>query len=730
MSRPPQDSPRRAFSSSNYVARSMPKAAGRLRIDFKDPVFNGFRDRWGRRIYFWSLEYRKSRALPYHESILLKDLTDNPYANPHRDRSQVPPGSGAGRAVGNSLRRLSEALPGGFIHTSIAMEEGLRSSAQAGPPDWASNIPEDINDTGYLLKFERFNPETQPNPTQPDSAHRAEACDCVNLKTPGELNEQERNSTVELAITFPRAIPLEEVFKICLSISKDETAQKYTARQYNCYFFAWSIISMLVRSQMHYDWVRILRSNRRETTELINRRLVELSNPQRLHGQGSKSDTDVEILPNLTLFLCGECNIAEALPDTQRPFIREFATKLVDLSTFESIASSLLDRRDQPLWARDQLPLVRDKVRELLENVADSTVGLATAGTGESNAVALFWSDTSIPLDPEWDTIVGAERNKLLDLFSRRIWSAFREALEQTRQAERPVPNQTDQARSTPTNLLSLIQRIGDSPTVLAPQLTQLGLRAAWNAAGITAETRLSDPQNQPFQRTIRTLRHTPRQIGNVGHIMGPFIDVLSARREQVRASGGRRQPGEENPLSLDISNVLSMMGNINLQPQEEDRIVLELERSVKNMAAAGQGPDFSVEKLRRASLELMLRLKKRAREIDFGLNPDRAWRVCVWYSLSEEIIRLLYSGSQAPNQGIQCWLRAPGDAPRTTSGDKRFMSGSAIHEFIHGRIERLSKMIHNQRGPGAPQECQVEIEEAMTKIWQGLVSEEGIVTR
>ena len=94
--------------------------------------------------------------------------------------------------------------------------------------------------------------------------------------------------------------------------------------------------------------------------------------------------------------------------------------------------------------------------------------------------------------------------------------------------------------------------------------------------------------------------------------------------------------------MSLDIFNVLNMMGDINFQPQEEDQIVVELERSVKNMAMASQPSEFSVQELREATLELLLRLKQTARELNFGLDPDRIWRVCVWYSLSEEVIQML----------------------------------------------------------------------------------------
>ncbi|CAE7171162.1 unnamed protein product [Rhizoctonia solani] len=664
MSRPQQDSSRRTLSSPNYVSRSTAhKAEGRLRIDFKDPVFKGYRERWGRHIYFWSIEYRKLHPFPEHEFILLKDLTDNPTLNPSagpsRERTQVSPDSGTGKRVGKSLRRLSGALSGAVVQSSVVIEQGLRSVDQPtfSPPAWALRIPEDINNTEYVLKLERqANPETQAN-----SAHRTEAYDFADLKTFGELSENERNSSVELAITFPQAIALEEVFKICSSISQHRTAQQYTLRQYNCYFFAWCITTMLVRLQMHYDWVRILRSDARETTRFINRQLVELSDPQRLH------DTDIDILPNLTLLLSGEYNVKGTVPDTQRPFIRRFSNKLVELSTFERIASSLLDQPNQPLWAREQRNVIREIVRELLEKVADSTMDLATAGTGESNVVALFWSNTNIRLSDKWDGEVRKERNRLLNVYVDRMWVAFREALEQTSQAERQAAsNQTDQSRPTPANLVSLIQRIGNSPTVLAPRLIQIGVQAAWNAAGVAAEARQPSPQTaearppssrgQSFQQTMRRLQYTPGQIANVAQVKDAFIDVLSARREQVRVGGGRRQPGEEDPLSLDISNVLRMMGNINLQPQEEDRVVLELERSVKNMAAAVHGPDFSVEELRRAALELLLRLRQKAIEVNFGLAPDRTWRVCVWITDTKPESSMLATG---------CWERSKYDERR-----------------------------------------------------------------
>ncbi|KEP49179.1 hypothetical protein V565_106180 [Rhizoctonia solani 123E] len=733
MSRP-RDSSHRTFSSSNYVSRSTAhKAEGRLRINFNDPTFLGWREMCGKSVFFCGFEYRKLRAFPEHEFILLRYLSNIRVTKPStclsRENDQTsPPDSKADNGVRSSLRRPLGVRSGGLMR-SMAFDEALRHgpSDPLNAPAWALMIPEDMNSKGYVLKLERqANPETQFNAT-----HRTEAYDFAELKPFEELDEKERNSTVELAITFPQAIALEEVFRICASVSQHPFAQQYTLRQYNCYFFAWCITTMLVRLQMHHDWDRTLRSDVSATTQLIIRRLVELSNPQRLRGQDSESATSQEILPNLALFLAGEYSLQGTLNDTQRPFIRMFSRKLVDLSTFEHIASSLLDRPDQPLWVRDQQKMIREIVRELLEEFADSTMALATVGTGESDVVALFWGNTIIRLSDEWDARVKAERNRLLILFVNRMWVAFREALDQTSQAERPPgPRQANQTGPSLANLTSLIQRIGNSPVMLTPQLTQLGLRAAWNAAGVAAEARFTNPQSQPFVRAMRRLQYTPGQISNVAQIRGPFLNVLSIRREQVRANQGQRQDNEEDSLSLDALNVLSMMGNINLQPQGEDQIVVELERSIKNMALANQKSDFSVEELREATLELLLRLKRTAREINFGLDPDRIWRVCVWYSLAEEVIRTLHQASQSPNWRIQCWIRAPGDTPRTTSGEKRPMPSSDIHEFIHGRIEKLSEMLHNQRGPGTTRECRIEIEEAMTKIWQGVALEDRITTR
>ncbi|CUA70589.1 AGAP008095-PA [Rhizoctonia solani] len=721
MSRP-QDSSHRTFSSSNYVSRSTAhRAEGRLRINFSDPTFLEWRKLWGQSVFFCGFEYRKLRAFPEHEFILLKYFSSIPGTKPSTDIYSEPgQSSGPKDGVGKSLRRLPGVLSG------VAIRSSTRSSDPSDTPTWVLQIPENINKREYVLKLERqANPETQFNAT-----HRTEAYDFAEFKLFEQLDEKERNSTVELAITFPQAIPLEEVFKICSSISQHPYAQQYTLRQYNCYFFAWCITTMLVRLQMHYDWVRILRSEKTVTMQLINKRLAELSNPQRLRGQCSESNAGTEVLPNLALFLTGEYSLETTLDSSQRPFIQMFSSKLIELSTFERIASSLIDKPDQPLWARDQHKITREIVGTLLESVADSTIRLATAGTGKSDAVALFWGNTSIPLSDSWDARVKMEYRRLLAVYVDRIWAAFREALEQTSQAERrPNPSQATQTRPTQANIISLIQRIGNSPTMLTPQLTQLGLRAAWNAAGVAAEAQLSDPQRQPFLRAMRRLQHTPGQISHVAHIRGPFLDVLSNRREQIRANRGQRQTDEDS-LSLDTLNVLGMMGNINLQPQEEDQIVIELERSVKNMAMGIQQPNLSVQELREATLELMLRLKETARKINFGLDPSRAWRVCVWYSLSEEVIRVISQASQSSTWSIQCWSRAAGDNPRATSGQKRPTPASDIHEFVHGRIERLSEMIHNQRGPGTTRECRVEIEEAMTKIWQGVITQGEIVTR
>ncbi|KAJ1302968.1 hypothetical protein OPQ81_003260 [Rhizoctonia solani] len=468
------------------------------------------------------------------------------------------------------------------------------------------------------------------------------------------------------------------------------------------------------------------------TVQLITAKLVDLSDPQRTRFQPRqyRSKPGSEARPNLALLIAGEYDCA-GIPDaSQRPFIRLCHGKIRYLKTFQQILDSLQSPSRQPsLWVRNDLETVRDHVRKLLDTIADSTIGLATEGTGELTIDSLFWGDTHIKdLPPEWEDPIAKQVSALLDVYVDKMWSTFSEALKQINEANQNGQSEQSITRSRRSMAL---QRVRTSPLVLGTRLTPLGLRAAWNAARVRASLDLDESPLMPLIRMMRTMRDVPNQILNVSTIARDFLAVLAMKREGVRdeirrarGNGEQVQASTTPNLSLDLgrSTVLGMMSDIDLRrPELEDQVVCELEKAIKKLAL--RRPKCSMYQLRRATLEMLIRLKETGKSINFGLQQESTWRICLWYSLGEEIVKVLEEAAESiSNKRIHCWLRTSESEIR---GEERPMLISDIHDFIRGRIKDLSVMLHNQGGPGATEYCRKEIEEAMDNIWKRMLEED-----
>ncbi|KAF8749302.1 hypothetical protein RHS01_10220 [Rhizoctonia solani] len=435
--------------------------------------------------------------------------------------------------------------------------------------------------------FEReASPEHQLN-----ALVRTEAYDYVDFKEFAYLSSNERSSTVELAIEFPEPVALEQVIKISASISKHQDAQLYTLSQFNCFFYCWNIVAILLR--LHVDWAIALRSDATTTTQLLTARMVELSDTQRTRPgpRNFRAKAAPELRPNLALLLAGEYS-RNGLPadSLERKFIKRCQDEIENSFMFRKILDLLQLPHRFPLWIRDDIGVIRDHVRELLHKLADLTIGLAIEGTEESTISDLFLHDRHIEgLRPEWKDRIEKEVNKLIDIYLNRMWSAFGEALKQTEAANR----------------------------------AGRGTSAAWNAAQLRASLNPIESPVLPLIMLMRTLKDIPNQVQHVSGIAANFVSVLSMRRDvamnemdQVRAqtkkAKSRPQPQAQlqfpgqfqapaqaqattlppssvnmtrgtNPLSLERSNVLGMMSDINLmQPELEDQVVCELEKSIK----------------------------------------------------------------------------------------------------------------------------------------------------
>jgi hypothetical protein len=141
-------------------------------------------------------------------------------------------------------------------------------------------------------------------------------------------------------------------------------------------------------------------------------------------------------------------------------------------------------------------------------------------------------------------------------------------------------------------------------------------------------------------------------------------------------------------------------------------------------------------------ALEMLIRLKQIGKRFNFDIKPDVVWRICLWHSLGEEVVKVVEeSAEQRSEKRVECWMRVSTlrlnpnlisllrmlqTSKHETRAQVRPMLLSEVYTFIHKRIRFLSEMTHNQGGPGASTMCRKEIEETINDIWKIILEKDG----
>lgn len=107
---------------------------------------------------------------------------------------------------------------------------------------------------GSICRFDRRPVTGKPGPLILEtifskSARRA-ADERVTLKD-GVLERLESTTYCEVDLIMPFGVDLLLILSACFAISKDEEAQNYNLLSYNCYFFSWTIVMVVIRHALH-----------------------------------------------------------------------------------------------------------------------------------------------------------------------------------------------------------------------------------------------------------------------------------------------------------------------------------------------------------------------------------------------------------------------------------------------------------------------------------------------
>ncbi|KAG9100495.1 hypothetical protein FRC06_004094 [Ceratobasidium sp. 370] len=88
---------------------------------------------------------------------------------------------------------------------------------------------------GFIWRFDR-------RPRSP-----LHAADEVRSVTKAELIELELSTRWEVRLDLPAAADIFMIIAACYAIDQDKKARNHTLLEYNCYFFAWAVLMVVVR---------------------------------------------------------------------------------------------------------------------------------------------------------------------------------------------------------------------------------------------------------------------------------------------------------------------------------------------------------------------------------------------------------------------------------------------------------------------------------------------------
>ncbi|QRV83861.1 ABC transporter transmembrane region [Ceratobasidium sp. AG-Ba] len=107
---------------------------------------------------------------------------------------------------------------------------------------------------GQDHRFDRRPSHVQDANTRPFDVMMNEAVASEDSYTCGiKLSEEELTSEREIEITLGGQVDLRTVIAICYAISQDENTKKYTFLRHNCFFFSWTILTIVCRHRLPYD---------------------------------------------------------------------------------------------------------------------------------------------------------------------------------------------------------------------------------------------------------------------------------------------------------------------------------------------------------------------------------------------------------------------------------------------------------------------------------------------
>ncbi|KAJ1306280.1 hypothetical protein OPQ81_010983 [Rhizoctonia solani] len=230
--------------------------------------------------------------------------------------------------------------------------------------------------------------DRQGDPKVPTHTLRSEGSEAHDtIQQLAELNEIDSTSECLVELDLNGTIDLSFILSICFSIHSDPKTQRYTLQRFNCYFFSWTITSIVARHSVTWDTPAQLTDSgllksvlKQKATEPIAKMITKMamksvsevficSLQPRVHQVLRKHYSPTGFIPICMLNMILSTWMKQYMRPRMEPVMRNVIESTM-MMTMESTVESLLDSRSSVMRAALSCTLWFDSVRETLQQTA------------------------------------------------------------------------------------------------------------------------------------------------------------------------------------------------------------------------------------------------------------------------------------------------------------------------------------------------------------------------
>jgi len=261
--------------------------------------------------------------------------------------------------------------------------------------------------------FCRLDRRGDPNvPTQTLRSEGSEAYDTI-LEV-AELIDVDSTSECLVELRPNGTIDLSFILSICFSIRSDPKTQRYTLQRFNCYFFSWTIASVVARHSVSWD----------TPAQIAESGLLKSVLKQKATEPIAKKITKMAMKSVSEVFMCSlQPRVRQVLRRHHSP------TGFIPIPVLNAILSTWMKRYMRPRME----PVMRNVVESAMMSTMESTVESLLDSRSSVMCEAL---SHTLWFDSVRETLRQTARVALRDA----IWALMMKTLKSTNEADVPVP--------------------------------------------------------------------------------------------------------------------------------------------------------------------------------------------------------------------------------------------------------------------------------------------------